>query len=109
VIKRAHLVRLHDILKNMDLVIEMTKGVDFAAYQRDVKLRLAVERCIEIVSEASRHIPESWKSDYADQPWYEIAAIGNLLRHTTTTGLTISSCGRLRRAPSPNYGQSSSQ
>jgi uncharacterized protein with HEPN domain len=63
VIKRAHLVRLHDILKNMDLVIEMTKGVDFAAYQRDVKLRLAVERCIEIVSEASRHIPENWKSD----------------------------------------------
>jgi uncharacterized protein with HEPN domain len=52
-----------------------------AAYQRDVKLKLAVERCIEIVSEASRHIPENSKSDYADLPWYEIAAIGNLLRH----------------------------
>jgi uncharacterized protein with HEPN domain len=33
------------------------------------------------VSEASRHIPEDLKSAFPDQPWHEIAAIGNLLRH----------------------------
>jgi uncharacterized protein with HEPN domain len=69
------------MLENIDAVAEMMEGVDFATYRRDTKLRRAVERCVEIVSEASRHIPKEWKSEFPDQPWHEIAAIGNLLRH----------------------------
>jgi len=81
VIKRSHLVRLRDILETIDAVGEMVAGVDFASYRRDYKLRRAVERCVEIVSEASRGIPNEVKTEYAEQPWPEIAAIGNLLRH----------------------------
>jgi uncharacterized protein with HEPN domain len=40
-----------------------------------------VERCVEIISEASRHLPDGTKSAHTDQPWPEIAAVGNLLRH----------------------------
>ena len=60
----------------------MMAGVDFAGYQRDYKLRRAVEQCVEIVSEASRGIPNELKSEFIEQPWSEIAAIGNLLRHS---------------------------
>ena|SRR6266705_4645954 len=56
------------------------EGVDLAEC-RDYKLRRAVERCVEIVSEASRNIPDTLKADFPDQPWPEIASIGNLLRH----------------------------
>jgi uncharacterized protein with HEPN domain len=80
-VKRPHLVRLRDMLENIDLVAEMTAGRDLAAYRRDVMLRRAVERCVEIVSEASRSIPNDMKVDFPNQPWPEIAAIGNLLRH----------------------------
>ena len=80
-IKRSELVRLRDILDNIDAVAEMMVGVDLAAYRRDYKLRRAVERCVEIVSEASRKIPDQLKAEFPDQPWPEIAAIGNLLRH----------------------------
>ena len=59
----------------------MTAGVDFPGYQRDLKLRRAVERCVEIVSEASRYIPEAMKATHPEPPWHEIASIGNLLRH----------------------------
>jgi len=59
----------------------MMAGVDFADYRRDYKLRRAVERCVEIVSEASRSIPDELKLEFVEQPWPEIAAIGNLLRH----------------------------
>lgn len=52
--KRPQLVRLRDILENIDAVAEMMQDIDFAAYQRDLKLRRAVERCVEIVSKASR-------------------------------------------------------
>jgi uncharacterized protein with HEPN domain len=33
------------------------------------------------VSEASRHLPTALTSKYPEQPWAEIAAVGNLLRH----------------------------
>jgi uncharacterized protein with HEPN domain len=80
VIRRTQLVRLRDILDNIDAVAEMMVGVDLATYRRDIKLRRAVERCVEIISEASRHIPDDLKIEH-DQPWHEIAGIGNLLRH----------------------------
>jgi len=82
VIKRSHLVRLRDILENIDAVAEMMAGVELAAYRQDLKLRRAVERCVEIVSEASRRIPDELKVEFSGQPWPEISAIGNLLRHS---------------------------
>jgi uncharacterized protein with HEPN domain len=78
---RSQFIRLRDILDNIDAVAEMIEGVDLAAYRADLKLRRAIERCVEIISEASRHIPVQLKSAYPDQPWDEIASIGNLLRH----------------------------
>jgi uncharacterized protein with HEPN domain len=59
----------------------MMAAVDFASYQSDSKLRRAVERYVEIVSEAVRHVPDSERQRFPDQPWPEIVAIGNLLRH----------------------------
>jgi hypothetical protein len=50
------------MLENIDAVAEMMAGISFAAYRGDFKLRRAVERCVEIVSEASRKIPDEMKS-----------------------------------------------
>ena len=69
------------MLENIDTVLEMTAGVDLAGYRRDIKPKRAVERCVEIVSEASKRIPGALKGEFPEQPWPEIAAIGNLLRH----------------------------
>lgn len=68
-------------MTEIDAVAAMVSDIDFANYEKDLPVRRAVERCIEIVSEASRHIPAELKSQHPDQPWHEIAAIGNLLRH----------------------------
>jgi uncharacterized protein with HEPN domain len=57
VIKRTQIVRLRDILDAIDGATEMISGVEFEQYRSDFKLRMALERCVEIVSEASRHIP----------------------------------------------------
>jgi uncharacterized protein with HEPN domain len=49
---------------------------------RDRHILAAAERYIEIISEASRHVPEDWKSDHGPTIlWRQIAAIGNILRH----------------------------
>ena len=44
-------------------------------------MQRAVERGLEIISEASRHIPADLKALAPDIPRRQIAAIGNLLRH----------------------------
>lgn len=79
--KRAAVVRLQDMLEVIDAVTGLMDGADLGAYRRDLKLRLAVERCVEIVSEASRHVPPEAKAAFPEVPWPEIAAVGNKLRH----------------------------
>jgi uncharacterized protein with HEPN domain len=79
--KRPARLRLYDMRTACDEVAEMVRGLDLAGFKADFRTRRAVERCIEIVSEASRHIPDATKETHSDQPWREIAAIGNLLRH----------------------------
>lgn len=44
-------------------------------------LRQAIERNIEIISEASRRVPAAMKARHPEVPWRDIAAIGNILRH----------------------------
>ena len=69
------------MLEMIDAVSEMISSMDFAAYQSDFRTQKAVERCIEIISEASRHIPHEEMNRYPDVPWPNIAGIGNVLRH----------------------------
>ena len=60
---------------------QITADRSFAAYAADRPARRAVERCIEIVSEASRRLPPDLKNRHPEIPWPKIAGIGNVLRH----------------------------
>jgi uncharacterized protein with HEPN domain len=44
-------------------------------------LRLATERLLEIVCEASRNLPDSVKKDAPDINWRKMIDFGNRLRH----------------------------
>ena len=73
--------RLLDILQSIDIVKGAVAVRDYASFQADLILRFAVERAIEIVSEAVRHIPEADRAGHTEVPWRNIMAIGNKLRH----------------------------
>jgi uncharacterized protein with HEPN domain len=60
------------MLQAIDAVREMVGDVGFSDYRSDIRLRLAVERAVEILSEASRHIPETGKARFPEIPWVEI-------------------------------------
>ena len=75
------LTRLHDMRDAINGISETLAGVEFDAYKNAWSTRRATERGIEIISEASRHIPPEMKAKFPEIPWQEIAAIGNLLRH----------------------------
>jgi uncharacterized protein with HEPN domain len=41
----------------------------------------AVTRCLEIISEASRRLPDVLRDRHPEIPWREMAAAGNMYRH----------------------------
>lgn len=47
----------------------------------DMATRAAFERFLEVLSEASRHVPDGWKSEHQNIPWRQVADLGNFIRH----------------------------
>jgi len=78
---RTVLLRLTDIRDAIDGIATITAGATFDMFESTWGMQRAVERGLEIVSEASRHVPAELKALTPDIPWRQIAAIGNLLRH----------------------------
>jgi uncharacterized protein with HEPN domain len=72
---------LEQMLEAILDIEQITAGRSFEAYAADRPTRRAVERCIEIVSEASRRVPAELKESHPAIPWPKIAGIGNVLRH----------------------------
>jgi uncharacterized protein with HEPN domain len=56
-------------------------GKSYRDYERSWVLRSALERGLEVISEASRHLTRELKSQHKDVRWKDIAGIGNILRH----------------------------
>ncbi len=73
--------RLHDMIEAIAAIERYIAGKDLDEFRRDPMLRDAVERNLERLSEASRHVPDELKALRRDTPWRAIADIGNVLRH----------------------------
>src|SRR5690348_17201552 len=58
-----------------------TAGYDFERFRKDRRARQLVERNLEIISEASRRLPQAVKDAEGQIPWRAIAGIGNVIRH----------------------------
>jgi uncharacterized protein with HEPN domain len=59
----------------------MLKGKSWGEFAGDWVARAATERFLEIISEASRRIPEDIKAQETEIPWQRVADLGNILRH----------------------------
>ena len=74
-------VAIGHILDAIAHIEEDTKGLDPAAFAANRRARQLAERNLEIISEASRRLPDEWKTRHSEIPWKDIAGIGNILRH----------------------------
>lgn len=72
---------LADILGAISLVRSWIEIKSYNDYLTDQMLRAAIERQVEIVSEASRRIPDELKAERPDIPWRAVATVGNVIRH----------------------------
>jgi uncharacterized protein with HEPN domain len=80
--KRSPLQRIEDILENIDRTRRFIGNYDFDAFVADTRTFYAVTRALEIISEASRHLPDEMKARSAHLDWRGIALVGNVYRHS---------------------------
>ena len=71
-------MRMLDAIANIEADIA---GHDFDSFRADRRAKQLVERNLEILSEASRRLPEAMKAEEKGIDWMAIAGIGNVLRH----------------------------
>lgn len=71
---------LADIINEIHSIELAAAGRSLQDFKREWMLKRAVERGLEIVSEASRHIPPEVRATRLDIPWKRVFALGNLLR-----------------------------
>jgi uncharacterized protein with HEPN domain len=74
-------VYVHHILEAIANIETDIAGYDFEKFRADRRTRQLVERNLEILSEASRRLPNEHKDREVQIPWRAIAGIGNVLRH----------------------------
>jgi uncharacterized protein with HEPN domain len=73
--------RLGDIRDAVIAIEELLSNRTYEMLVGDKVSRAAFERFLEIISEASRHVPEALKAETTHIPWKRVADIGNHLRH----------------------------
>lgn len=79
--EREYRHALDDMLEAIDGVLGAAAAKTYDDYESEWLLRAGVERGIEIISEASRRLPDAVKARRPDVPWPQMRAIGNVLRH----------------------------
>lgn len=70
-----------DMLDSARTLHDFVTGVSFYNYSQDKKLRLAVERALEIIGEAARRVSEIYRQAHPEIPWQSIIAQRNVLAH----------------------------
>jgi len=73
--------RLADIIEAIERIRRVLDGVTLEAFEQSWEKRWLVERGIEVISEASRHLTDDIKERRTEIPWSKVAGIGNVLRH----------------------------
>lgn len=61
--------------------VQFIHGKDRATWAEDKLLRLAVERCIEILGEAARRVSETTCRQHPEVPWRRVVGMRNVLAH----------------------------
>jgi uncharacterized protein with HEPN domain len=78
---KSHIPRLSHMIQAMERIRELTAGTDIAAFEEDWQKQWLVERGMQIITEATRHLPDDLKARHTGIPWKDIWGLGNVLRH----------------------------
>lgn len=73
--------RLTHILKAIDEIFLFTDDMDFAAFSKDRKTMLAIEKLFEIIGEAAYKIDKEFKESHPEIEWAAMEGTRHILVH----------------------------
>ena len=75
------LIFIEHILESIEKIDIFMKNINEEKFNSDVKLQDAVIRRIEIIGEAVKNIPDSFRKKHSKIPWIKIAGMRDKLMH----------------------------
>jgi len=79
---RSPKLYVDDIVQACQEILVFTEGIpDADGLEKDRRTFLAVVRCLEIIGEAARQMPRSFKEKHPEISWRKIASLRNVIAH----------------------------
>ncbi len=75
------LVYVGHMLERAEKAIELTRGKDRLAYERDETLRLALTHLVQTIGEAARHVSREFRDDHPQTPWQAVVGMRHRVVH----------------------------
>lgn len=72
---------INDIRQSIKYIQEFSKDISIEDFQKDIRTQYAIIRCFEVIGEASKKIPDDYKSKYPSVPWKVMAGMRDRLIH----------------------------
>ncbi|MFH1586056.1 MAG: DUF86 domain-containing protein [archaeon] len=79
--KRNVKLFINDILENINDIESFSKGMSKSTLKFDLLRQKAIIRSLEVIGEASKNIPESFRKEYPQVPWRDIAGFRDVMIH----------------------------
>lgn len=79
--KRNLMLFIEDIKDSIKNIGDFSKGLDKEKFFKDILRQSAIIRQLEIIGEAVKNLPNSFKEKYPKIPWKEIAGFRDVLSH----------------------------
>jgi len=72
---------INDLIEACEDILSFTKGMSYSDFAGDKKTINAVIRSLEVIGEASKKLPVSFRNNYPDIPWKQMAGMRDKLIH----------------------------
>lgn len=79
--KRKVSLYIEDILTAMDKAERFIGSMRYEDFLLDEKTNFAVVRCIEIIGEATKNVPDYIREKYKEIPWRDMAGMRDKVSH----------------------------
>ena len=78
---RDYSIHLQDILSNIEHAETFAASLSLDEFIQNYQVNYAVVRCLEIIGEACKQIPQTMRNKYPEIPWQRIIGVRNVIVH----------------------------
>ena len=72
---------INDLTEACEDILSFTKGMSYSDFTDDKKTINAVIRSLEVIGESTKNLPASFRSNYPNIPWKQMAGMRDKLIH----------------------------